>query len=99
MRCFATSVDMLSGTATTLYQAQLLLQSLISDLDCSFNLLAAINGFKAVPPPVSIMLVSVNRGNSKYHYYGIRIKPDSPLNTFPTDDAVAMRQPSQTAQR
>lgn len=36
------------------------------------------------------------RGNSKYHYYGIRIKPDSPLNTYPTDDspAVAMRQPS-----
>ncbi|PNI25402.1 RFX2 isoform 10, partial [Pan troglodytes] len=20
------------------------------------------------------------RGNSKYHYYGIRLKPDSPLN-------------------
>jgi regulatory factor X 1/2/3 len=40
------------------------------------------------------------RGNSKYHYYGIRIKPDSPLNTFPTDDSVvAIRQPPQSAQR
>jgi len=41
------------------------------------------------------------RGNSKYHYYGIRIKPDSPLNTFPSDDspAVAMRQPSQSGER
>ncbi|XP_064386998.1 transcription factor RFX3-like isoform X2 [Halichondria panicea] len=43
------------------------------------------------------------RGNSKYHYYGIRIKPDSPLSTFPTDEAemptVAMRQPSQSSAR
>ncbi|XP_065904590.1 transcription factor RFX3-like isoform X2 [Dysidea avara] len=31
------------------------------------------------------------RGNSKYHYYGIRIKPDSPLNTFPQDEIVAIR--------
>ena len=38
------------------------------------------------------------RGNSKYHYYGIRIKPESPLNTYLQDDgpAVAMRQPSAT---
>lgn len=36
------------------------------------------------------------RGNSKYHYYGIRIKPDSPLNTYPQEDSpsVAMRQPT-----
>ena len=41
------------------------------------------------------------RGNSKYHYYGIRIKPDSPLNTFPPEDSpvVAMRQSSQSGQR
>ena len=25
------------------------------------------------------------RGNSKYHYYGIRIKPGSPLNNVPLD--------------
>lgn len=47
--------------------------------------------------------VCVCRGNSKYHYYGIRIKPDSPLSTFPTDDTelptVAMRQPSQSSAR
>eukprot|EP00731_Ephydatia_muelleri_P018936 Em0011g976a len=41
------------------------------------------------------------RGNSKYHYYGIRIKPDSPLNTFPIDDSPveAMRQRTQSTQR
>lgn len=33
------------------------------------------------------------RGNSKYHYYGIRIKADSPLNQLvPDDTPVAMRQ-------
>ncbi|KAI5750517.1 hypothetical protein M8J76_016329 [Diaphorina citri] len=26
------------------------------------------------------------RGNSKYHYYGIRVKPDSPLNNIPLSD-------------
>lgn len=29
------------------------------------------------------------RGNSKYHYYGIRVKPNSPLNQF-TDESGAM---------
>ena len=50
---------------------------------------------------IHIHVHTVHRGNSKYHYYGIRIKPDSPLNTFPQDDTpvVAMRQPSQTSQR
>ncbi|CAI8055736.1 DNA-binding protein RFX2 [Geodia barretti] len=47
-----------------------------------------------------VFLPHTDRGNSKYHYYGIRIKPDSPLNTFPTDDSVvAIRQPPQSAQR
>ncbi|XP_013412050.1 DNA-binding protein RFX2 isoform X3 [Lingula anatina] len=32
------------------------------------------------------------RGNSKYHYYGIRIKPTSPLNQFTDDQTMAMRQ-------
>ncbi|XP_051508497.1 DNA-binding protein RFX2-like isoform X1 [Myxocyprinus asiaticus] len=33
------------------------------------------------------------RGNSKYHYYGIRLKPDSPLNRFQEDSQyMAMRQ-------
>ncbi|XP_060702807.1 transcription factor RFX3 isoform X2 [Hemiscyllium ocellatum] len=33
------------------------------------------------------------RGNSKYHYYGIRIKPDSPLNRLQEDmQYMAMRQ-------
>ena len=44
---------------------------------------------------ISDHLITI-RGNSKYHYYGIRIKPDSPLNTFPQDDIVAIRSaPSQ----
>lgn len=32
------------------------------------------------------------RGNSKYHYYGIRIKANSPLNQFTDDQTMAMRQ-------
>lgn len=32
------------------------------------------------------------RGNSKYHYYGIRVKPDSPLARLTDDTQVAMRQ-------
>ena len=39
------------------------------------------------------------RGNSKYHYYGIRIKPSSPLNQLSDHDSqVAMRQ-SPSAQK
>ncbi|XP_057345728.1 DNA-binding protein RFX2 isoform X4 [Manis pentadactyla] len=35
------------------------------------------------------------RGNSRYHYYGIRLKPDSPLNQLPEDTQyMAMRQQS-----
>lgn len=34
-----------------------------------------------------------SRGNSKYHYYGIRLKPDSPLNRLQEDSQyMAMRQ-------
>lgn len=37
----------------------------------------------------------VSRGNSRYHYYGIRLKPDSPLNQLPEDTQyMAMRQQS-----
>ncbi|XP_037089452.1 DNA-binding protein RFX2-like [Pollicipes pollicipes] len=32
------------------------------------------------------------RGNSKYHYYGIRVKPDSPLNNLSDEVALASRQ-------
>ncbi|ESO86633.1 hypothetical protein LOTGIDRAFT_235257 [Lottia gigantea] len=32
------------------------------------------------------------RGNSKYHYYGIRIKANSPLNQYTDDQTMAMRQ-------
>ncbi|KAL3316625.1 Transcription factor rfx3 [Cichlidogyrus casuarinus] len=31
------------------------------------------------------------RGNSKYHYYGIRIKPESPLNHYVEDSNFSMR--------
>nr|CAH8864362.1 unnamed protein product [Trichobilharzia regenti] len=31
------------------------------------------------------------RGNSKYHYYGIRIKPNSPLNHFVEDAGFSLR--------
>uniref|UniRef100_A0A915HJ97 RFX1-4/6/8-like BCD domain-containing protein n=1 Tax=Romanomermis culicivorax TaxID=13658 RepID=A0A915HJ97_ROMCU len=42
-----------------------------------------------------------SRGNSKYHYYGIRIKPDSPLNRISEDSlTMAMRQqPTNAARR
>ncbi|XP_076159243.1 transcription factor RFX3 isoform X1 [Alosa pseudoharengus] len=41
------------------------------------------------------------RGNSKYHYYGIRVKPDSPLNRLQEDmQYMALRQqPMQQKQR
>uniref|UniRef100_A0A4W3IHP7 DNA-binding protein RFX2 n=1 Tax=Callorhinchus milii TaxID=7868 RepID=A0A4W3IHP7_CALMI len=41
------------------------------------------------------------RGNSKYHYYGIRLKPDSPLNRLQEDmQYMAMRQqPAHQKQR
>ncbi|XP_038596294.1 DNA-binding protein RFX2 isoform X1 [Tachyglossus aculeatus] len=41
------------------------------------------------------------RGNSKYHYYGIRLKPDSPLNRLQEDTQyMAMRQqPAHQKQR
>uniref|UniRef100_A0A8C2DDB8 Transcription factor RFX3 n=1 Tax=Cyprinus carpio TaxID=7962 RepID=A0A8C2DDB8_CYPCA len=41
------------------------------------------------------------RGNSKYHYYGIRVKPDSPLNRLQEDmQYMALRQqPVQQKQR
>ncbi|XP_023663982.1 transcription factor RFX3 isoform X2 [Paramormyrops kingsleyae] len=41
------------------------------------------------------------RGNSKYHYYGIRVKPDSPLNRLQEDlQYMALRQqPAQQKQR
>ncbi|KFD66886.1 hypothetical protein M514_02366 [Trichuris suis] len=32
------------------------------------------------------------RGNSKYHYYGIRMKPDSPLSRFSEENIMAIRQ-------
>lgn len=32
------------------------------------------------------------RGNSKYHYYGIRVKPNSPLNQITDDVTTALRQ-------
>lgn len=31
------------------------------------------------------------RGNSKYHYYGIRVKVSSPLNQIAEDNAIAIR--------
>ncbi|KAK7889308.1 hypothetical protein WMY93_024868 [Mugilogobius chulae] len=35
----------------------------------------------------------IHQGNSKYHYYGIRVKPDSPLNRLQEDTQyMAMRQ-------
>ena len=42
---------------------------------------------------VSPALSAPSRGNSKYHYYGIRVKPDSPLNRLQEDTQyMAMRQ-------
>lgn len=40
-----------------------------------------------------LFLTEPSRGNSKYHYYGIRVKPDSPLNRLQEDTQyMAMRQ-------
>ena len=48
-----------------------------------------------------MFVVLLWRGNSKYHYYGIRVKPDSPLNRLQEDmQYMAMRQqPMQQKQR
>lgn len=48
-----------------------------------------------------MFVVILWRGNSKYHYYGIRVKPDSPLNRLQEDmQYMAMRQqPMQQKQR
>jgi len=50
-----------------------------------------------VPSIDSLTLSNFNsdtsRGNSKYHYYGIRLKPESPLNRLQEDTQyMAMRQ-------
>lgn len=43
--------------------------------------------------PFCLFSPSSPRGNSKYHYYGIRVKPDSPLNRLQEDTQyMAMRQ-------
>ncbi|XP_062509386.1 DNA-binding protein RFX2-like isoform X2 [Corticium candelabrum] len=38
------------------------------------------------------------RGNSKYHYYGIRVKPNSPLNSLLQEEDMVARQPTQMQQ-
>lgn len=57
----------------------------------------------AALPVVSGLLIGFSscRGNSKYHYYGIRVKPDSPLNRLQEDmQYMALRQqPVQQKQR
>lgn len=48
-----------------------------------------------ITPPFfsAFSLPESTRGNSKYHYYGIRVKPDSPLNRLQEDTQyMAMRQ-------
>lgn len=47
------------------------------------------------------LFILPSRGNSKYHYYGIRVKPDSPLNRLQEDmQYMALRQqPVQQKQR
>ena len=39
------------------------------------------------------------RGNSKYHYYGIRIKATSPLNQYTDDPGITRRQESYPGRR
>lgn len=41
-----------------------------------------------------VLLYCMYRGNSKYHYYGIRIKQQSLLNQFPEEDSLTVRQQS-----
>lgn len=57
----------------------------------------------AAPPTLGSVLIRFSscRGNSKYHYYGIRVKPDSPLNRLQEDmQYMALRQqPVQQKQR
>lgn len=45
------------------------------------------------------ILFLVNRGNSKYHYYGIRVKPNSPLARLTDDTQVALRATPSTSKR
>jgi len=39
------------------------------------------------------------RGNSKYHYYGIRVKPNSPLARITDDTHVALRATPSSSKR
>lgn len=63
--------------------------------------------FRFLLKPSSVLLYCPSphtvscRGNSKYHYYGIRVKPDSPLNRLQEDmQYMALRQqPVQQKQR
>lgn len=63
--------------------------------------------FRVLLKPSSVLLYCLSphtvscRGNSKYHYYGIRVKPDSPLNRLQEDmQYMALRQqPVQQKQR
>ena len=45
-----------------------------------------------VSQPLITFLILCYRGNSKYHYYGIRIKGTSPLNQYTDDQTMALRQ-------
>ena len=66
------------------------------------NVLCVCQLFFRYASTTNLISLLFYRGNSKYHYYGIRIKPDSPLNTFPQEDSPntqAVRQPSQKTTR
>lgn len=66
----------------------------------SCNLITILGLMVALAPAALLLLTafclfshSSPRGNSKYHYYGIRVKPDSPLNRLQEDTQyMAMRQ-------
>uniref|UniRef100_A0A6Q2ZD93 RFX1 transcription activation region domain-containing protein n=1 Tax=Esox lucius TaxID=8010 RepID=A0A6Q2ZD93_ESOLU len=72
---------------------------------------AALHPLQPLPAPLMFWLMCCSfflmmgcvfcRGNSKYHYYGIRLKPDSPLNRLQEDmQYMALRQqPVQQKQR
>uniref|UniRef100_A0A8B9JRU2 Regulatory factor X, 3 (influences HLA class II expression) n=1 Tax=Astyanax mexicanus TaxID=7994 RepID=A0A8B9JRU2_ASTMX len=66
--------------------------------DCRWGESASLHALQPLPSPLYTRLYS---GNSKYHYYGIRVKPDSPLNRLQEDmQYMALRQqPVQQKQR
>lgn len=58
---------------------------------CCISLILAITVVEFIILWTNLRCI-IFRGNSKYHYYGIRIKANSPLNQFTDNETMAIRQ-------